>query len=929
MPLFKRGLILILSLTLIFTGLPHGTGGSAIEDEPSVITRTYDPQALRLVVETTPGMDLEALASESGGELVRTGPLNYATLEFNMESVPEGQWVHSCAKEKSSDQVCPLDPDNMCPLTARILAYPGVLSAEWSRTFTVDSDITTQETPDFTTSNEFSVMTTDTEYYMQWYLRTIRADKVWETGVTGNGVVIAVVDTGIDLTNPEFNDPVTGKNNIAQGYNAITRSTDPEGVQDDNGHGTSMAGVIASIKDNESIVGIAHEAKIMPIKAMNKDGEGEDSIIADGIVWAVDNGAKIINLSIGSQDQSKILTDALKYAADKGVLLVGASGNIKKEDETQSNQNQETIINEVSYPGADPNVIAVSAVDRFDSITDFSHTGPEVQLSAPGNLILTTLWPREGSGLGRSTGTSIAAPMVSASAALLWSAYPDLTADDIQQALFSSAHDQGLMGQDDQYGFGRLDVYRALQFLNAKQAQQSYLSPASLGWEGGKVYTGGTSEQPDAVLSIKPGTFNIQTDSSGNDRKISFSISGITPPADFPEVITPATDAYVINPWGEELSFKPLTLTLRLTPPEAELQTEETSLQSPEQTVDPIPMKISYLYKWSTDRWIRVGGGVSQESPSMQVTIYDSGIYRAGWSPEPAYDRISGTDRIHTAIEIAKEAFPTGADTVIVARADSYPDALAGAPLAYRMQAPIILTFPHLLSLEAYEAIVQLSPENIIILGGIEAVSETVEYQLSNLGYVSRIAGTNRYATAAAIADTIGNRGEAVVVNSANFPDAIAAAAHAANQGKPILLTHTNALVHETEEVLRRLSVTDTQVIGGTGVISLGVYNRLIHPVRISGADRFATSAEVIKANPTAGSVLCVATGLNFPDALTGGVLATTNSSNILLIPKAGPTPIQTEFLQTLSGIKILALGGEGAVSTEVLEAIKSLVGEK
>ncbi|HHV65406.1 MAG TPA: cell wall-binding repeat-containing protein [Peptococcaceae bacterium] len=444
--------------------------------------------------------------------------------------------------------------------------------------------------------------------------------------------------------------------------------------------------------------------------------------------------------------------------------------------------------------------------------------------------------------------------------------------------------------------------------------------------------------------------------------------------------IVPASETIVLEPWGEMPVRKALSLSLKLTPPAenaalpqfraAKAATsfkangnENTNIESdnkldnklsntkangqndiqndneannliksndlikpemePEMEPLPEPVLTAYLYKWNGSRWLKVGGGVTDPAKILEATIYEPGIYRAGWSLENNTERLAGDDRIATALEIALEAFPGGADTIIIARADDFPDALAGAPLAYKLQAPILLTYPEELPDEVYRFIANYKPKKIYLLGGTGAISPAVERRLSELAYTYRIAGKNRYATAAAVADMLGTTGQAIIVNGLNFPDAIAAASYAALQGKPILLTPTNDLAPETAEALRRFSVTQAEVIGGPAVVSNEVIEQLICPKRISGANRFATSAEVIRRNMAAGDILYIATGMAFPDALTGGLLAALNSSNILLLPPSGPTPEQTKLLEALQVKRIIALGGEEAVSEDTLVNLK------
>jgi len=912
----RIGLVFVLTFFLLLLGFPQGV--KAVRADSAV----YDPQAEHLIVQYVQGTNLRSLAEACGGELVRIGPLDYCTLQFNKEDLNNNDPGTYQAKKKEIED--------------RVLLAEGVLGVHWSKKFKIDAlkhenyrqiENNEIEKKIAETANKYSISIEDPEYSSQWAIKKIRADQVWEEGITGKDVIVAVVDTGIDLDHPDFVDPERNKNNIVPGYNAITRSALPSAAQDDNGHGTAVAGVIAALNNNKGIVGVAYDAKIMPIKAMDANGEGEDSVIADGIIWAVKQGAKIINLSIGSDEHDKILEDALQYAADRGCLLVAASGNKQGYTDLQAMQTQGLTRNQVAYPGANPNVIAVSALDNNDNIAEFSLTGPEVALSAPGKKVLTDYWGKARRGCAYSTGTSIAAPFVSASAALLWSKYPDLSAAEIRQALEASACDLGEEGRDDCYGYGRVDVYRALKYL---EEPKKYLASADLGWEGGRIYIRNINEEADAMLTVSPGTFCPPQDPNGDQGKIRVDLQAVEAPGDFPASIIPTGEAFSISSWGEVSPRKVLKLRVKLFYPlEKAPADKESSTFNPAESsllLERDEAAIAHLYKWSGCRWIRVGGGASHSDRNMEVSIYEPGTYMVGWSREALPERICGSDRITTAIEIAHMAFPTGADTVIVARADDFPDALAGAPLAYKYHAPILLTPSDDIPLEVYWTIKKLAPREIIILGGYEAVSASAEGRLGDLAHVSRIAGSDRQATANAVAEILGTRGQAVIVDCANFPDAIVAAAHASIEGKPILLSTSSNLGGETDRLLRKLSVIEAEVIGGSEAISDSIYKKLPNPKRLGGFDRFSTSAGVIAANKPAGQVLYIATGMNFPDALTGGILAAANSTNILLIPEDGPTESQAYLLSNLKGKKLIILGGEGAIPDVALKRIQVLI---
>ncbi|HZG74303.1 MAG TPA: S8 family serine peptidase [Paenibacillus sp.] len=256
----------------------------------------------------------------------------------------------------------------------------------------------------------------DPHYDKQRYLEQTGVPAAWEAIQTGGRtlqeVTVAVVDTGVDLKHPDL----AGR--LVQGTNILQSKQAP---QDDNGHGTAVAGVIAAVSGNgQGIAGIAPNARIMPIKAVGAKGVGEEEHLGQGIRYAVDQGADIVVLSLGLHLYSPYLAEIVAYAESKGVVLVAATGNDGKT---------------VRYPAAYPTVVAVGGASLTNEYKTLSNFGPEVDLIAPWFVFTTG----SGGTYVYKEGTSMAAPQVAGAVALLLGLEPDLTPGDVRERLRQSA----------------------------------------------------------------------------------------------------------------------------------------------------------------------------------------------------------------------------------------------------------------------------------------------------------------------------------------------------------------------------------------------------------------------------------------------------------------------------------------------------------
>jgi len=282
-------------------------------------------------------------------------------------------------------------------------------------------------------------------------------------GKDGDGILVAVLDTGVDSSHPALAGQTFG------GYDVVG---DMAYQSDNNGHGTACASLIAGKGGSESISGVAPKAKILPVKVMDDTGKSDGFAIAKGIVYAVEQGAEIINLSLGTTAETSLLDSAIDYALGKGVLIVASSGNEGKEGE--------------NYPSSAEGVLCVGAVDAKLWKASFSNYGPKVDLVAPGVLVAAAA-PNGGAVL--MSGTSAAAPLVSGAAASLWSENRNWSADDIAQKLMAEADDLGSPGADDWYGAGLVNMHRLL-----RKGQEKDLALASLYFDPPELVQGGKTE---------------------------------------------------------------------------------------------------------------------------------------------------------------------------------------------------------------------------------------------------------------------------------------------------------------------------------------------------------------------------------------------------------------------------------------------------
>ena len=313
----------------------------------------------------------------------------------------------------------------------------------------------------------------------QWQLADLRASLAWRLS-TGDGVTVAVLDSGVDA----YHRDLAGR--VLPGADFVDGTTD--GRRDFVGHGTSVAALIAGREKSYGVVGLAPGAKILPVRVLDRQNRYRDAAtVARGVRWAVDHGARVVNLSLGGDDASPQLADAIRYAYAHDAVVVACTGNVEAGS-----------ANKVWYPARQPGVLAVSGLARSGSggvarlaLWRGALTGPATVLTAPA---VDLLGAKPG-GYWRVQGTSFAAPLVAAAAALVRARWPAMRAPDVINRLIRTAQDLGPRGRDAVYGFGEVDPLAAL----TAAVPATTVNPLAGGAGGGTVPAANASRTPSGA----------------------------------------------------------------------------------------------------------------------------------------------------------------------------------------------------------------------------------------------------------------------------------------------------------------------------------------------------------------------------------------------------------------------------------------------
>lgn len=324
----------------------------------------------------------------------------------------------------------------------------------------------------------------------------IDAPEAWGYTTGSSSVIVAIVDSGIDTTHPEFN------GRLLPGIHYFGAGSSDNVVTDLNGHGTHVAGIAAAAGNNKTGgVGVAWKVRILPVRVLDADGSGYNIDIARGINYAVSQGAKVINLSLGSVSSSQTIQDAIQNAKNNGVLVITAAGNCGASNYKDNGCEYQ---NQPFYPAAGSASIAVAATTAYDTHATFSNTGSYVDIAAPGEYIWST-YPQDNGSYEWESGTSMAAPMVTGAAALIYSVFPNKTPDEAAALLLQNTDDKGTTGWDSTFGCGRLNLFNIFK----KQAVSGNCSRSPLAVSA-QTAAAVQSDTVPAAGSYRPGVVLVK-----------------------------------------------------------------------------------------------------------------------------------------------------------------------------------------------------------------------------------------------------------------------------------------------------------------------------------------------------------------------------------------------------------------------------------
>lgn len=671
----------------------------------------------------------------------------------------------------------------------------------------------------------------DPQYPSQWGLVKTGVPTAWNVSMGSPSVKIAIIDTGIDLDHPDL----VGRIDSANDWDFVNNDSE---AQDDNGHGTHCAGTAAASTNNGLFVsGVAGLSTILPIKTMDSKGIGLTSDVADGIRWAADHGARVISLSLGSADYSKVVDDAVSYALSLDCVVLGASGN----------ENASSVL----YPGALPGVITVGSTGAQDIRSYFSNYGSGMDICAPGEGILSTTLDGK---TGYMSGTSMATPFIAGVVALIRTERPSWNRTQVEACLISTAVDLGTAGWDKYYGYGRVNAAGAL--LNAARVAienttisaipdqvftGSPVTPAVTVRYGTSTLVKGVDYEVSFSNNISEGTASATVSGIGNytgsmtktfeiivfweqiagdsqyDTAAQIALQAYPESSGGSDVVILATG----NHWADALGGSALAGVL-----DAPILLVDRST-----SIEELPVSVQNALNGLSPNRVVILGGRFAVSSGLETAF-------AARYGSANITRISGNTHYDTADAVAQRVISELGSrwdgTAVFATGAHYADALAVSPLTVSRRWPIFLVDPSRggeLTPGASATVGNVV--QAIVVGGRFAVPTATEgnFYADADGSVERIAGAGWSDTAVQIAefatkDGMGLSWNKVAIATGLAPyDALAGGVLQAKRGSVLLLTDSITLSTAPGEALEahRAQVSGITYFGGRYAVQDGV----------------------------------------------------------------------------------------------------------
>lgn len=765
----------------------------------------------------------------------------------------------------------------------------------------------------------------------------------------GSGTVVGVIDSGIAYDNPSFaaegvspppaswsgeceegedagdfpasacTDKLVGARYFAEGAQAaglVVDDGDSLSPLDRDGHGSHVAGTAAGVEvpleaggESFDIAGMVPGANLAAYKVcfdFQIEGEVQNGCFPDDSIAAVDaaiaDGVDVLNFSVsGDPETYEDPVDlAFKNAAAAGIFVAASAGNSAESGVSVAHTGPwQTTVGASSHREEDAPVPAIGPFSGRGpvDVAAAEQTILKPDVGAPGINVLAPYASEGGAPQwGYLTGTSMSSPHIAGLGALLMAENPEWSPMAVKSAIQTSTVDYANDESNDPFVGGTGFVSPAdflapgLVFDSAEADWDAFLADPSTGYDLNAAYVSIPALGAEATTVTR-----TVTNPGATDATFEASVTG---PDTLEVVVEPASATVPAGGSAE------VTISVANTGAAADVwQKGEIVWTSADATVA-IP--------------VVARGEVAEEEPE----------------PDPMVERVSGKDRYGTAADIAD--LYAGADTVYIASGTGFADAMSGSPAASRGvlpqtmntpdgdPAPVLLVRNDNLPGATINALDAIEPSNIVILGGTGAVSADVEGQLEAWGEVERVAGDNRYETAANLAMLFGDVDTVYVASGADeaFADALTGSARAGSENAPVLLTRSDSVPGATMMALEELAPERIVVLGGSQAVNDTTFEALGADERVSGLDRYRTAVAVSQIHETDVPVVYIASGLDFPDALAGSALAGHEEVPVLLTRQGDlPGPTLAE-LERLSPERVVILGGTTAVSEKVEETL-------